>query len=236
MRRYSSLVTPSVIALIFARGGSKRLPRKNIRLLAGKPLIAYSIETARASRYIQRVVVSTEDSEIADVARQYGADVLMRPPELAADNVTAWASWQHAITELSKEQPIDVTVVLPPPAPLRAPEDVDACVDQLLNSDADIVITVAPSESNPYFNMVQLDEAGYAHLVIPTDNVTRQSVPLVYTITAVAYAARPAFIMRAKSLFEGKVRSVTVSTERAVDIDTELDLEFAEFLLSRRAR
>lgn len=224
----------NVVALIFARGGSKRVPRKNIRLLAGKPLIAYSIETAKASRYIQRVVVSTEDAEIGDVARQFGAEVLMRPAELAGDNVTAWASWQHAITELSKDRPIDVTVVLPPPAPLRAPEDVDACVDMLLNSDADIVITVKPSESNPYFNMVQLDADGYARLVIPTDKITRQSVPPVYDITAVAYAARPAFVMRAKSLFEGKVRSVTVPAERGLDIDTELDLAFAEFLLKKR--
>jgi N-acylneuraminate cytidylyltransferase len=225
----------NVIALIFARGGSKRVPRKNIRLLAGKPLIAYAIETAKASGYIQRVVVSTEDEEIADVARHYGAEVpFMRPAELARDDVTAWASWQHAITELSKDREIDVTVVLPPPAPLRATEDVDACIELLLNSDADAVIAVKPAERNPYFNMVQLDEAGYVHLVMPTDKITRQTVPQVYDITAVAFAARPAFVMRAKSLFEGKVRTISVPAERGVDIDTELDFEFAEFLLARR--
>ncbi len=228
-------MTPYVVALIFARGGSKRVPRKNIRLLAGKPLIAYAIETAKASRYIQRVVVSTEDQEIAEVAREYGAEVpFMRPPELARDDVTAWASWQHAITELAKERAIDVTVVLPPPAPLRAAEDVDACIEHLLNSDADAVIAVKPAERSPYFNMVQIDEAGYAHLVIPTDKITRQTVPQVYDITAVAFAARPAFVMRTKSLFEGKVRSVTIPAERGLDIDTELDFEFAEFLLMRR--
>jgi N-acylneuraminate cytidylyltransferase len=228
-------MTPYVIALIFARGGSKRVPRKNIRLLAGKPLIAYAIETAKASRYVQRVVVSTEDEEIAEVARKYGGEVpFMRPPELARDDVTAWASWQHAITELSNERELDVTVVLPPPAPLRAAEDVDACIEHLINSEADAVIAVKEAERNPYFNMVQLDEAGYAHLVIPTDKITRQTVPQVYDITAVAFAARPAFVMRAKSLFEGRVGTITVPAERAVDIDTELDLEFAEFLLARR--
>jgi N-acylneuraminate cytidylyltransferase len=228
-------MTPDVVAFIFARGGSKRLPRKNIRLLAGKPLIAYAIETAQASRYVQRVVVSTEDEEIAEVARAYGAEVpFMRPAELARDDVTVWASWQHAITELSKEGKLDVTVVLPPPAPLRAAEDVDACIEHLMNSDADVVIAVKPAERNPYFNMVQIDEAGYAHLVIPTDKITRQTVPPVYDITAVAFAARPAFVMRAKSLFEGKVRSVTVPAERGLDIDTELDFQFAEFLLAQR--
>lgn len=224
----------NIIAFIFARGGSKRVPGKNIRLLAGKPLIAYSIETAKASRYIQRVVVSTDDAEIADIVRQHGAEVLVRPAELAADNVTAWASWQHAITELSKEKPIDVTVVLPPTSPLRTPEDVDACIEALVNSDADIVITITPAENNPYFNMVHVDDAGYARLILPTDKITRQSVPPVYNITTVAYAARPEFVLHANSLFEGKVGSVVVPSERALDIDTELDFEFAEFLLTRK--
>jgi len=228
-------VTLAIVALIFARGGSKRVPRKNIRPLAGKPLIAYTIETARASRYVQRVVVSTEDAEIGDVARQFGAEVLMRPAELAGDNVTAWASWQHAITELSKDRPIDVTVVLPPPAPLRAPEDVDACIEALLNSDADIAITVTPADHNPYFNMVHRDDTGIVRLIMPTDRATRQTVPPVYNITTVAYAARPQFVMNAQSLFEGKVTSVIVPPERALDIDTELDFEFAEFLLARKS-
>jgi N,N'-diacetyl-8-epilegionaminate cytidylyltransferase len=229
------MTSPYVLGAIFARGGSKRVPGKNIRPLAGKPLIAYSIETARASRFIQRVIVSTEDAQIADVARQYGADVpFMRPAELARDDVTAWAAWQHAISALANDHAIDAVVAIPPTSPLRAVEDVDACIQSLLESDADIVITIKPAERNPYFNMVQVDEAGYARLIIPTDNTTRQSVPDVYDMTTVAYAARPDFIMRAKSLWEGRVKSVTVPVERAVDIDTELDFQFAEFLLTKR--
>jgi N-acylneuraminate cytidylyltransferase len=229
------MTNPYVLGAIFARGGSKRVPGKNIRLLAGKPLIAYAIETAKVSRFIQRVIVSTEDTEIAEVARQYGADVpFIRPAELARDDVTAWASWQHAISTLSNEHPIDAFVAIPPTSPLRAVEDVDGCIQLLLESDADIVITVKPAERNPYFNMVHMDEGGYARLVIPTDKTTRQSVPPVYDMTTVAYAARPEFVMRAKSLWEGKVRSVMVPAERAVDIDTELDFQFAEFLLTKR--
>jgi len=236
-------VKDRVIALIPARGGSKSVPRKNIRLLAGKPLIAYSIETARASKLIERVVVSTDDAEIADVARRYGADVpFMRPAELAQDDSPEWLTWQHAVRTLQAAEAggaaIDAFVCVSPTSPLRAVEDIDACIEMLLNSDADMVMTVSPSERNPYFNMVALDEAGSARVVIKPDRpiYRRQDAPRVYDITTVAYAFRPAFVLGTRSEFDGKVRAVVVPAERAVDIDTELDFAFAEFLLRRSSR
>jgi N-acylneuraminate cytidylyltransferase len=227
-----------VVALIPARGGSKGVPRKNIRPLAGKPLIAYSIEAARASRLIARVVVSTDDAEIADVARRYGADVpFMRPAELARDDSPEWLTWRHAVLSLAAEggRPVDAFVCVSPTSPLRAVEDIDACVRALLASDADMVMTVRPSERNPYFNMVVLDAEGYARLVIRPDRPTyrRQDAPPVYDITTVAYAFRPEFVLRSASELEGRVKAVVVPAERAVDIDTELDFSFAEFLLTR---
>lgn len=230
---------PCVVAAIFARGGSKGVPRKNIRLLAGKPLIAYSIETALASSLIDRVIVSTDDDEIADIARLHGAEVpFMRPQELARDDSPEWLAWQHAIRTLRMQDhkpDLDIFVSVPPTSPLRAVEDVDSCIRALMESDADLVITVRPAERNPYYNMVVLDEAGYAGLVIrPNQTVhRRQAAPHVYDITTVAYAARPEFVLSSGSLFDGRIRAVVVPTERALDIDTELDLEFAEFLLSR---
>lgn len=226
------------MAIIPARGGSKGVPRKNIRPLAGKPLIAYAIETALASDMIDRVVVSTDDMEIAAVARQYGAEVpFMRPPELAQDESPEWLTWQHAVRMLEAgegDAKVDVGVCVSPTSPLRAVEDVDACIRLLLDSDADLVITVKPADRNPYFNMVVLDGAGYVRLVIPPERPIhrRQDAPPVYDITTVAYAFRPQFVLRAESEFEGKVRAVVVPAERALDIDTELDFEFAEFLLS----
>lgn len=230
---------PYVVGFVFARGGSKGVPRKNIRLLAGKPLLAHAIETALSSEWIDQVVVSTDDVEIADVARKYGAQVpFMRPVELAQDDSPEWLAWQHAVRTLAttEGQPkMDVFVCLPATSPLRSVEDVDACVQALLESDADLVITVKPAGRNPYFNMVVLDEAGYARLVIPPERTVyrRQAAPAVYDMTTVAYAARPEFVRQAHSMFEGKVKAIVVPAERALDIDTELDFRFAEFLLGR---
>lgn len=229
---------PYVVAAIFARGGSKGVPRKNIRLLAGKPLIAYAIETARASQLIDRVVVSTDDAEIADVARRYGAEVpFMRPSELAQDDSPEWLAWQHAIRTLddtSDGRKLDVFVSVPPTSPLRGVEDVDACIQTLLQSDADMVITVKPAERNPYFNMVTIDEVGYAKLVIQAERAVprRQAAPMVYDMTTVAYVARPDFVLSARSMFEGKLKAVCVPVERALDIDTELDFRICELMLS----
>ncbi len=228
----------TVVAIIPARGGSKGVPRKNIRLLAGKPLIAYAIATARASELIDRVIVSTDDTEIADVARQYGAEVpFMRPRELAQDDSPEWLTWRHAVQTLKAVEG-DATgafVCVSPTSPLRAVEDVEACIRLLLNSDADLVLTVRPAERNPYFNMVVLDEAGCARVVIRPERpiFRRQDAPPVYDITTVAYAFRPEFVLRADSEFEGKIKAVVVPAERALDIDTELDFKFAEFLMSQ---
>ena len=228
-----------VVAFIFARGGSKGVLRKNVHPLAGKPLIAYAIETALASRLVDRVVVSTDDDEIADVARRHGAEVpFLRPRELAQDDSPEWLAWRHAIRALEERENgprLDVFLSVPPTSPLRSVEDVDACIQTLLNGDADIVITVESARRNPYFNMVTLDEAGYARLSIPSERpiYRRQDAPAVYDMTTVAYAARPEFVLRASSWFEGKVKAVVVPPERALDIDTELDFKLAELMLAQ---
>ena len=229
---------PYVVGFVFARGGSRGVPRKNIRLLGGRPLIAHAIEAGRKSDLVDRVVVSTDDEKIADIAREYGAEVpFMRPPELAQDNTPEPLAWQHALRTLndSGEWPkIDVFVSIPATSPLRAVGDIDACIRELLKGDADLVITVKPSERNPYFNMVVLDDNGYARLVIPPEQEMhhRQNAPSVYDMATVAYAARPEYILSSVKLFDGKVKAVVVPRDRGMDIDTEMDLKFAEFLLS----
>jgi len=228
----------SIVGLICARGGSKGVPRKNVRLLGGKPLIAWSIEVGRGCPSIGRIIVSTEDDEIASIARQYGAEVpFVRPAVLALDNSPEWHVWQHALrTLLGATGTLPrLLVVLPPTSPMRSIADVEACIAEALGSDADVVITVKPAERNPYFNMVELHD-GYVQLAArgPGRYARRQDAPAVYDMTTVAYAARPEFVMRAGHLFDGKMRAVIVPPERAVDIDTELDLAFAEFLLRRQ--
>jgi CMP-N-acetylneuraminic acid synthetase len=229
------------VAFIFARGGSKGLPRKNIRSLDGIPLIAHSIRVAEQCSRIKRIVVSTDDDEIADVARQFGAEVpFMRPIELAGDRSSEYEAWQHAITtyESTCAEKVDVFVSLPATSPLRSVVDVDNCIDELLNTDADMVVTVKEASRSPFFNMLRNDEAGFAHLVnLAPDGlryIRRQDVPAVFDMTTVAYVSRPDFILNSDSVFSGKVRSVLIPDDRAVDIDTLLDFKFAEFLCAEK--
>lgn len=229
---------PHVVALICARGGSKGVPRKNLRPLAGEPLLAHAISAARHSSLIDRVVVSTDDDEIAETARRCGAEVpFMRPGHLAQDDSPEWAVWQHAIRSLQQEAgspAIDVVISVPTTAPCRIPADLDRCVRALVESTADIVITVTEARRNPYFNMVTMAPNGAVQLAAsPAETIhRRQEAPAVYDITTVAYATRPEFVLRASGLFDGVVHAIEVPAERAIDLDTELDFRIAELLLS----
>ncbi|MDE4907291.1 acylneuraminate cytidylyltransferase family protein [Methanogenium marinum] len=230
-------MTPYIVGFIFARGGSKGVPRKNIRLLSGKPLIAYAIQAAQSSNLIERVIVSTDDKEILQISNQYGAETpFIRPLELAKDNSPELLAWKHAINMINIEtdKKIDVFVSIPSTAPLRHVEDIDNCINLLLNSDADIVISVKKADRNPYFNMVTLDENGYAKIVMNSNHGSinrRQDAPIIYDVATVAYAARPEYILQANSIFEGKVKLIEIPPERALDIDTELDFRIAEYMI-----
>ena len=225
------------IALICARKGSKGVPGKNIRPLAGKPLIAWSIQAAKKVERISRVIVSTDSDEIAEVAKEYGAEVpFIRPTELAQDASPEWLVWRHAINFLSENEnfEIDGLVVIPPTAPLRNIHDIENCLDEFEKGNVDVVITVSNAHRNPYFNMITNDSQGYSSLVIkPKDNIIRrQDTPPVFDVTTVAYVARPEFVEQHNGLFEGRVRSVNVPSERALDIDTMFDFRIAECLIA----
>ncbi|HUQ68230.1 MAG TPA: acylneuraminate cytidylyltransferase family protein [Planctomycetaceae bacterium] len=233
----------NIVGFIFARGGSKGVPRKNVRLLGGKPLIAHAIETAFACRQIGEVIVSTDDPEIADVAMDAGASVpFLRPAELSTDSAPEWLAWRHAIehyTRFSQRGPVDVFVSVPTTAPLRIVDDVERCIDALTGDPdrPDVILTVAEPYRNPYFNMVTTDVAGRAKLVCtsPDGNAfRRQDAPPVFDITTVAYALRAEYILTASRMLAGQVKTVTVPVERSLDIDTEHDLFLAECLWQRR--
>jgi len=226
-------------AFIFARGGSKGLPGKNILPLGGKPLIAWSIEHALAVKRIARVIVSTDSHEIAAVAREHGAEVpFIRPEELARDDSPEWLAWRHALSYLQDEdgELPDAMVSVPTTAPLRSSLDIENCLDEYEKGGADMVITVTDAHRSPYFNMVKLNADGTVGLVIPPQSVVarRQDVPTVFDMATVAYVARPEFVLTRHATFEGRVRHVHVPAERAIDIDTLLDFRIAECLLSLR--
>lgn len=230
-----------IVACIFARGGSKGVPKKNIRLLSGKPLIAYAIEVALDCDLIHEVLVSTDDPNIAEIAKEHGAQIpFMRPDNLAGDSSPEILSWQHAIQILNSRndsKPIDIFVSVPPTSPLRNADDLTHCIEAFVHDDVDIVISVKEAERNPYFNMVTVDKDGYAKIAIsPKDGVgitRRQDAPVLYDVTTVAYVARPEFIMTTDSIYSGKVKAVVIPKERALDIDTELDFYIAECLMKR---
>ena len=228
------------IAFIFARGGSRGLPGKNIRPLAGKPLIAWSIEQARAVQRIERVIVSTDCQQIADVALQYGAEVpFMRPKKFALDDSPEWLAWQHALNYLKENEGLlpKVMVSVPTTAPLRSVTDLNNCLDEYeKKGGVDVVVTVTEASRSPYFNMVKRNSDGTVSLVIPspTTLTRRQDAPSVYDMATVAYVLRPEFVMTHQSIFDGRVRAVHVPLERAIDIDTLMDFTIAEFYLSQQ--
>ena len=226
----------SVTAFIFARGGSKGLPGKNIRPFGGKPLIAWSIEQALAVDRVDRVIVSTDSDEIASVAKDFGAHVpFMRPAELAGDQSPEWLAWRHALDflKVSEGGLPDAMLSVPATAPLRRQVDLENCLDEYEKGDVDVVITVTEAHRSPYFNMVKENTDGTVGLVIPlqTSIARRQDSPAVFDMATVAYVVRPEFVFSNTSTFEGRVRAVQIPSKRAIDIDTLLDFQIAEYLL-----
>ncbi len=208
-------------------------------MLAGKPLIAYSIEVAKCCDLIDTVFVSTDDSAIADVATQYGAVVIARPAELATDTSPEWLSWQHAAKWVQKNYGhFDVFVSLPPTSPLREVSDISAAIEKIQSRVGDICLSITPANRNPYFNMVKLAGNGLVELVNKPDAKVerRQDAPQVFDITTVVYATTPQFIFHHDSLFSGAVTAIEVPKSRAVDIDDIYDFKLAEAIIGENLR
>ena len=235
------MIDSQYTAFIFARGGSKGLPGKNLRDLNGKSLLRRAIETCQATPEIGRVIVSTEDKDIAAAAKSLGADVpFVRPSELAQDESPELEAWKHALRTLQdlEGQMPETLVSAPTTAPLREPKDLSNCLELYEKTSADLVITSAVSPHNPYFNLFELSDTG--EVLVPmlrTENAfRRQNVPQVNSITPICYVARSSYVLDCQNLFEGKVRTQVVEAERAVDVDTLMDFEYAEYLIQRQDR
>jgi N-acylneuraminate cytidylyltransferase len=226
-------------ACIFARSGSKGMVKKNIQTFNGKPLISWTVELALQIRQIDKVFVSTDSKEIAEIARVAGAIVpFIRPSELATDTSPEWHSWQHFINFLAdKDGKVpEVFLSLPPTSPLRSTIDVENCLQEFKKGRADFVVGITPSDRNPYFNMVKKVEDNQVDLIIHQGNKysRRQDTPEVFDLTTVCYVGKPSTILTKNSIFEGKVAGVEIPRERAIDIDTELDFQIAEFLFKSK--
>ena len=231
----------TLVGMVFARGGSKGIPNKNLQLVAGKSLIERAIDTALASHKVERIIVSTDSTEIAEVAIAAGAEVpFLRPAHLAEDSSSEWFAWRHALAFLNKSDGIlpDAMISIPTTSPLRLVSDIDACIEAYYQGGWDTLITVTEAQRNPYFNMVQIDPGGRASIAVtpPSDIVRRQDSPVLFDICTIAYVVRAEFVLEHDSMWDGRVGTVVIPQERALDIDTPFDLKLAELILNDQAQ
>jgi CMP-N,N'-diacetyllegionaminic acid synthase len=234
-------MAPRIVALIPARGGSKGVPRKNIILIAGKPLLAYSILQALASRFINRVVVSTDDEEIAGVAREWGAEVpFLRPARCAQDLSPDIDVFEHALTWFRDEEQYypDAVVHLRPPGPARRVEHIDGAIGLLLaHPEADAVRSVSPARQTPY-KMWQVSDQGYLQPVLQLagmpdcQSLPRQRLPLVYWQNGYVDVVRPAAIFHKRSMW-GDCAIPYVIDEHLYEVDYPEDIPAVERALQR---
>lgn len=226
-----------VLGLIPARGGSRGVPRKNVRELCGRPLLAYTAEAALAARTLARVVLSTEDDEVAAVGRACGVEVpFRRPAALARDDTAMLPVVQHALAELEAAgDRFDAVCLLQPTNPLRQAADVDACVTLLATGAADAVVTVlpVPAEHNPHW-VYFASEAGLLRLSTgePTPIPRRQALPPAYHREGSVYVTRRDVVMHEHSLYGARLLGHLLDPARSVNIDTPDDWRRAEAHLS----
>ena len=223
----------TVLAVIPARGGSKGIPRKNIQGVAGKPLIAWTIEEANKSKYIDYLILSSEDEEIIAVAKAWDCEVpFVRPLELAQDETSGIDPVLHALREIPG---YDYVVLLQPTSPLRSVTDIDSCIELCVKPGNSACVTVMKSEKSPFW-MYVLDEKGKLKPLMDS-NATyarRQDLPQVFALNGAVYAARTDWFFREKTFITNETVACPMPIERSVDIDTEFDLEIAQFLLAKR--
>lgn len=229
----------SLWVVVFARAGSKGLPGKNLMSFGGIPLVARAILVGRAVDGVDAVLCSTDSEEIALVAKDHGAIVpFMRPPELADDKSPEWLSWKHLARHLLEGGAAadDLLVSLPPTSPLRVVSDVESAILKLSTSEADVAVSYTPAARSPWFNMVTENEDGFLSVVIDPNQRAfdrRQDTPRALDLATVVYVTTLGYIASTNRMFDGRVVGVEVPADRAIDIDTQLDFDIAEFLLKR---
>jgi CMP-N,N'-diacetyllegionaminic acid synthase len=224
---------PSTLAVIPARGGSKGVPGKNIKPLAGVPLLAYSIRVAQQSGCCDRCIVSTDDEAIAEVARAYGAEVRMRPEEYARDDSPTLPVIEDVIRHCCPDGMPDLVVILQPTSPLRRPEHIAAAVASLQDGD-DSCVSVCEAEHTPY-KMYRIDDGLLTPLMKDHGiGVPRQLLPPVYRENGAIYVTRTRVLMERGTIWGDRVRPFIMDRESSLDIDTPLDFEIAEFLIQNK--
>ena len=229
------------LCTICARGGSKGVPGKNLRPLLGKPLIAHSIAQARESGLFAAVAVSSDSEEILEAAGRHGADVLVRRPgEMATDTAPKVPAIRHCLETAERElgRTFPVFVDLDVTSPLRLPQDIVGAVRLLEEAGASSVITGAPARRSPYFNLVELDARGVPHVSkqLSTPLTRRQDAPRCFDMNASIYVWRRDAFLAAPAVFYDDTRLFEMPEARSTDIDSALDWEIVQLLMTRQER
>lgn len=221
----------NILGLIPARGGSKGIPLKNIMTLASKPLIAYSIETAKKSKYIDKVVVSTEHEEIAEISKFYETEVIKRPEQLAGDETSTIEIIFHVFDVINYNP--EIVVLLQPTSPLRTPEDVDNAIELLLKNDCESVVSVCKAKHPPYWSF-EIKEK-YLKPIFSEKylRMRRQELPNAYIPNGAIFISMPKILWRYKSFYCEKTIPYVMPPERSIDIDDEIDFMLAELLTQK---
>ena len=228
-----------ILVTICARKGSKRVKNKNMRDLMNKPLIAHTIETAKKWGRADRIVVSTDSEEIARISKEYGAEVpFMRPYELASDTAPKLPVIQHVVKFLmdKENEKFDLVVDLDPTSPLRTVEDIENAYNTMLQGDSINLFSVCSARKSPYFNMVELDDDGYAHLCKTLENpiFRMQDTPVVYELNASIYIYWTKHLFNMDSVINEGSIIYEMPYERSIDIDSEIDFNMVEFFIKNK--
>ena len=229
-----------VLGIIPARGGSKGIPHKNITLLAGKPLIAWTIQAAQSSLLLNRVIVSTDDNEIALVAKQCGAEVpFLRPAELAEDDTPGMAPILHAVEWLEENEKYvpDLVMCLQPTSPLRSAEDIDAAIELAEHKNADAVVSVMPVDHHPDWMRCVDADGRLIDFSTNDDHATRrQDLPPVYALNGALYLGTRKVLVEQESWYTDKTFAYIMPPERSLDIDTPWHLRLADLILKDKMK
>jgi len=221
------------LAIIPARGGSKRLPRKNLLDLNGKPLVAWSIEAGLNSKYIDKVVVTSDDADILNIAKYYGVLSINRPIELSSDTATTFDAVEHAIENIKY---YDYIVLLQPTSPLRTEWHIDKAIEFLINKEADAIVSVCEMDHSPLWSNTLDDTLSMAEFLTKSiKNKRSQDLDSYYRINGAIYICDTKKLLKEKGFFiENRIYAFKMDGETSIDIDNEIDFQLADLILKNK--
>lgn len=225
-----------IFAFIFARGGSKGIPNKNLIKINNISLLEHSIKIAKKINKINKIIVSSDSNKILNLSEKLGAIPLQRPKKLSNDRAPEWEAWKHAVKNLSKKNHFDIFISLPTTAPLRKCVDINNSLNKFLKFKPDILYTINDSQRNPYFNMVIKNKNNIKRVINRRKFFRRQDAPKTYDLNTVAIVTTPDYILTSPHQFYGKVYGSKIPISRSLDIDTHLDYKIAKLLMEENVR